>query len=226
MFWNVRETCVLPMAISVAAEKNRRERGERYKRNEPTTVGEVDNLLFDALMSIIWGGGGGNFLSAADAGVVSCYRAAQTSSSKGRYQGGYQMDRRRLVSNPITGTWRNSFADKDQKGRALQKFDRVEELVCDPIVVESTRACWSDDSSGIPDPTPDCCLLTDVVSEALPEEPGLQPLGPSPGGTQMSTNSKVRKLNQQALMRDPVECLLKVDWPKVINFQRPIIHTF
>jgi hypothetical protein len=35
------------------------------------------------------------------------------------------------VSNPITGTWRNSFADKDQKGRALQKFDRVEELVCD-----------------------------------------------------------------------------------------------
>jgi hypothetical protein len=28
------------------------------------------------------------------------------------------------VSNPITGTWRNSFADKDQKGRALQKFDR------------------------------------------------------------------------------------------------------
>jgi hypothetical protein len=37
------------------------------------------------------------------------------------------------VSNPITGTWRNSFADKDQKGRALQKFDRVEELVCDRI---------------------------------------------------------------------------------------------
>jgi hypothetical protein len=35
------------------------------------------------------------------------------------------------VSNPITGTWRNSFADKDQKGRALQKLDRVEELVCD-----------------------------------------------------------------------------------------------
>jgi hypothetical protein len=35
------------------------------------------------------------------------------------------------VSNPITGTWRYSFADKDQKGRALQKFDRVEELVCD-----------------------------------------------------------------------------------------------
>jgi hypothetical protein len=35
------------------------------------------------------------------------------------------------VCNPITGTWRNSFADKDQKGRALQKFDRVEELVCD-----------------------------------------------------------------------------------------------
>jgi hypothetical protein len=35
------------------------------------------------------------------------------------------------VSNPITGTWRNSFADKDQKGRALQKFDRLEELVCD-----------------------------------------------------------------------------------------------
>jgi hypothetical protein len=35
------------------------------------------------------------------------------------------------VSNPITGTWRNSFADKVQKGRALQKFDRVEELVCD-----------------------------------------------------------------------------------------------
>jgi hypothetical protein len=38
------------------------------------------------------------------------------------------------VSNPITGTWRNSFADKDQKGRALQKFDRVEELVCDQLV--------------------------------------------------------------------------------------------
>jgi hypothetical protein len=37
------------------------------------------------------------------------------------------------VSNPITGTWRNSFADKDQKGRALQKFDRVEELVCDHV---------------------------------------------------------------------------------------------
>jgi hypothetical protein len=37
------------------------------------------------------------------------------------------------VSNPITGTWRNSFADKDQKGRALQKFDRVEELVCDHL---------------------------------------------------------------------------------------------
>jgi hypothetical protein len=35
------------------------------------------------------------------------------------------------VTNPITGTWRNSFADKDQTGRALQKFDRVEELVCD-----------------------------------------------------------------------------------------------
>jgi hypothetical protein len=37
------------------------------------------------------------------------------------------------VSNPIPGTWRNSFADKDQKGRALQKFDRVEELVCDHV---------------------------------------------------------------------------------------------
>jgi hypothetical protein len=37
------------------------------------------------------------------------------------------------VSNTITGTWRNSFADKDQKGRALQKFDRVEELVCDQV---------------------------------------------------------------------------------------------
>jgi hypothetical protein len=35
------------------------------------------------------------------------------------------------VSNPITGTWRNSFADKDQKGRDLQKFDGVEELICD-----------------------------------------------------------------------------------------------
>jgi hypothetical protein len=35
------------------------------------------------------------------------------------------------VSNPITGTWRNSFADKGQKGRDLQKFDRVEELICD-----------------------------------------------------------------------------------------------
>jgi hypothetical protein len=35
------------------------------------------------------------------------------------------------VSNPITGTWRNSFADKDQKDRVLQKFDCVEELVCD-----------------------------------------------------------------------------------------------
>jgi hypothetical protein len=35
------------------------------------------------------------------------------------------------VSNPITGAWRNSFADKGQKGRDLQKFDRVEELVCD-----------------------------------------------------------------------------------------------
>jgi hypothetical protein len=37
------------------------------------------------------------------------------------------------VSNPITGTWRNSFADKDEKGRALQKFDRVEELVYDRL---------------------------------------------------------------------------------------------
>jgi hypothetical protein len=37
------------------------------------------------------------------------------------------------VSNPITGTWRNSFGDKDQKGKALQKFDRVEELVCDHL---------------------------------------------------------------------------------------------
>jgi hypothetical protein len=63
MFWNVRETCVRPMAISVAAEKNRRERGERYKRNEPTTVGEVYNLLFDAFMSVKGsqvGGGGGD----------------------------------------------------------------------------------------------------------------------------------------------------------------------
>jgi hypothetical protein len=33
------------------------------------------------------------------------------------------------VSNPITDTWRNSFADKGQKGRDLQKFDRVEELI-------------------------------------------------------------------------------------------------
>jgi hypothetical protein len=58
------------------------------------------------------------------------------------------------------------------------------------------RADWSDDSSRIPDPSPDCgfaapprkvqhrCLPTDVVAEALREEPGLQPsLGPSPGGT-------------------------------------------
>jgi hypothetical protein len=37
------------------------------------------------------------------------------------------------VSNPITGTWRNSFADKDQKGRDLQKFDRVEELIGDRV---------------------------------------------------------------------------------------------
>jgi hypothetical protein len=37
------------------------------------------------------------------------------------------------VSNPITGTWRNSFADKDQKGRDLQKFDRLEKLICDPF---------------------------------------------------------------------------------------------
>jgi hypothetical protein len=34
-----------------------------------------------------------------------------------------------LVSNPITGT---SFADTDQKGRGLEKFYRVEELICDP----------------------------------------------------------------------------------------------
>jgi hypothetical protein len=39
------------------------------------------------------------------------------------------------VSNPITGTWRNSFADKDQKGRDLQKFDRVEELICDHLLL-------------------------------------------------------------------------------------------
>jgi hypothetical protein len=30
-------------------------------------------------------------------------------------------------------TWRNSFADKGQKGRDLQKFDRVEELISDQI---------------------------------------------------------------------------------------------
>jgi hypothetical protein len=71
---------------------------------------------------------------------------------------------------------------------------------CD-IVVKSTRARWSEDFSEIPDPNPDCvrfnrtehrradlhthqCLLTDVVPEALPEEPGLQPLlGRSPGVT-------------------------------------------
>jgi hypothetical protein len=35
------------------------------------------------------------------------------------------------VANPIAGTWRNSFADEGQKGRDLQKFDRVEELICD-----------------------------------------------------------------------------------------------
>jgi hypothetical protein len=42
------------------------------------------------------------------------------------------MDRRRrsLIRLQV-GTWRNSFADKDQKGRDLQKFDRVEELICD-----------------------------------------------------------------------------------------------
>jgi hypothetical protein len=39
------------------------------------------------------------------------------------------MDRRRR--SLITGTWRNSFADKNQKDRDLQKFDRVEELICD-----------------------------------------------------------------------------------------------
>jgi hypothetical protein len=33
------------------------------------------------------------------------------------------------VCNPITGTWRNSFADKGQKGRDLEKFDRMEELI-------------------------------------------------------------------------------------------------
>jgi hypothetical protein len=31
------------------------------------------------------------------------------------------------VSNPISGTWRNSFADKGQKGRDLQKFESVED---------------------------------------------------------------------------------------------------
>jgi hypothetical protein len=69
------------------------------------------------------------------------------------------------------------------------------------IGVESAKASWSDDSTGIPDPSPEGvrfnrtdprrtdlhkhqCLLTDVVPKALPEEPGLQPsLGPSPGGT-------------------------------------------
>jgi hypothetical protein len=44
------------------------------------------------------------------------------------------------VSNPITGTWRNSFADKDQKGRALQKFDRVE-LVCDLQNIHRRTLC-------------------------------------------------------------------------------------
>jgi hypothetical protein len=36
------------------------------------------------------------------------------------------------VSNPITGTWRNSFADKDQKGRALQKWagDDCADMTC------------------------------------------------------------------------------------------------
>jgi hypothetical protein len=36
------------------------------------------------------------------------------------------------TSNPITGTWRNKFVDKDKKGRDLQTFYRVEELICDP----------------------------------------------------------------------------------------------
>jgi hypothetical protein len=42
------------------------------------------------------------------------------------------------VSNPITGTWRNSFADKGQKGRDLQKCDRVEELICDRYFLGGT----------------------------------------------------------------------------------------
>jgi hypothetical protein len=49
------------------------------------------------------------------------------------------------VSNPITGTWRNSFADKDQKGRDLQKFDRVEELICnrffDGVIYDFGQYC-------------------------------------------------------------------------------------
>jgi hypothetical protein len=41
------------------------------------------------------------------------------------------MDRQSVIQLQV-GTWRNSFADKDQKSRDLQKFDRVEELICDP----------------------------------------------------------------------------------------------
>jgi hypothetical protein len=61
------------------------------------------------------------------------------------------------------------------------------------LVVKSTGARWSEDSSEIPDPSRDCvrfnrtehrrahlhtyqCVLTDIVPEALPEEPGRQPL--------------------------------------------------
>jgi hypothetical protein len=44
--------CARQMVISISAEKDRRERGQRYKRGEPTTVGEVHNLLFQAFMSV------------------------------------------------------------------------------------------------------------------------------------------------------------------------------
>jgi hypothetical protein len=118
-------------AFSVSADKDRRERGERYKTRKPMTVGKVHDLLFEAFMSVQKGSQGGD---------LECNRCR-----------------------------------------------------CG-IVVESTRAGWSDDSSGIPDPSPDCvrfnrtdprradlythphqCLLTNVVDEALPKEPGLQP---------------------------------------------------
>jgi hypothetical protein len=42
----------MPVAISVSAEKDPRERGERYKTREPARVEEVHDFLFEAFRNV------------------------------------------------------------------------------------------------------------------------------------------------------------------------------